>query len=93
MEYISYAKCACGAVTVHTDYGDFSCLGKNKKKLFPGLDFRRLRSSPMTGKCQRCELGVGLDTCRCGSGKLPEFCDNNNPWCGQPYQALPVDAK
>ena len=54
IKYTSYSKCGCGAITVHTTQGNKTCLFKNRKKFFPGLDLRGIMQAPMTSICARC---------------------------------------
>lgn len=88
MRYFFYSKCACEAVTVHTDAGDYSCYWRNRKKYFPGLDFRKIIRCQDLYSCDYCCNHYGLDLCGCGSGNLLGRCDNKLPECQLPMQKL-----
>lgn len=51
MTITGYSRCQCGAVTVITDEGDYSCKTRNLRKFFPGIDLRRLERFPETFAC------------------------------------------
>ena len=59
--YTSYSKCGCGAITINTTSGRKTCLFRNRKKFFPGLDLRGLMHAPMTPFCPRCSPGSSTD--------------------------------
>ena len=86
--YLSYSRCACGAITVNTDAGDYSCLSYRRKKLFPGLDLRRIPRLPDTYNCNHCVNHNGLDLCGCGSGNQFGHCDGGFEECEKPMQVL-----
>lgn len=88
MRYIGYSRCSCGAITITTDEGEYSCLEKNRLRFFPGLDLRRLRHYPRTFCCNHCVNHYGLDLCGCGSGEPFGKCDAGLDACAVPMQVL-----
>lgn len=88
MKYISYSRCQCGAVTVQTDLGTYSCLEINRQKFFPGLDLRKIRRFPNSYCCDHCVNHYGLDLCGCGSGEAYGKCDNELEECQLPMQKI-----
>lgn len=88
MPYESYSKCTCGALTVYTDQGAYSCYWRNRKKHFPKLDLRKLVRLPETFACDHCCNHYGLDLCGCGSGNLFGHCDLGLDECDKPMQKL-----
>ena len=88
MEYLSYRRCACGAITISTDVGTYSCFSRNRKKFFPGLDLRRIPRLQTTDACDHCVNHYGLDLCGCGSGNLFGHCDGGLKECKAPMQVI-----
>lgn len=88
MQYIGYSRCSCGAITLTTDEGEHSCVEKNRKKFFPGLDLRKLKHYKDTFCCNHCVNRYGLDLCGCGSGKPFGECDAGLDACEVPMQVL-----
>lgn len=88
MEYLSYSKCKCGAITVETDKGTYSCYWKNRKKFFPDLDLRKVPQMRETVCCDHCASHFGLDLCGCGSGNLFGYCDSGLEECQRPSQQI-----
>ncbi len=84
----SYSKCACGAVTVDMNGISYSCRWRDRKKYFPGLDFRRLRRDPTSYACNHCINHYGLDLCGCGSGERFGHCHNKYHECAVPMQKI-----
>lgn len=84
-DIIRYTFCTCGAITIETETGTYSCKVKNLSKLFPNLDLRQCRKakSPFTWDiCDHCVNGYGLDLCSCGSGAPVgecSLCDSKEP--------------
>ena len=80
-----YSKCSCGAITVDTTAGTYSCKQSNFHKYFPNIDLRqhRKRKGITSYCCDHCVNGYGLDLCSCGSKEKVGHCD-----CGstQPMQ-------
>ncbi len=83
-----YAVCSCGAITIYTNSGDFSCKKKNLHKFFPGIDLRRLHRYPTMDMCNHCVNHYGLDLCGCGSGEDFGECTNYMDACKMPMQML-----
>ena len=88
MKYFNYFRCSCGAITVTTDTGDYSCLAHRRKKFIPGLDLRRIQRLADTYCCNHCVNHYGLDLCGCGSGNLFGRCDSGFEECKKPMQVL-----
>ena len=88
MEYLGYSRCDCGAITVTTDAGDYSCLSYRRKKYFPGLDLRRIPRFPDTYCCDHCVNRYGLDLCGCGSGNQFGHCDGGFEECKSRCRSL-----
>lgn len=84
----AYVKCICGAITIFTNVGDYSCTQKNLKKFFPDIDLRKLIRYQETYSCNHCVNHYGLDLCGCGSGEDFGKCENNLDECSQPMQKL-----
>ena len=61
MSYFFFSKCACGAMTVHTDEGDHSRYWRNRRKCFLKLDLRKLPRTKDTYNCGHCCNHYGLD--------------------------------
>lgn len=72
-----YSKCSCGAITIQTPLGTYSCRQSNFHKYFPNVDLRKCRK--MVGQetycCDHCVNGYGLDLCSCGSKEKVGHCD------------------
>ena len=53
--FTSYSRCACGAITLRGANTTQTCLSRNKKKYFPGVDLRLLKRDPkdLTPECER----------------------------------------
>lgn len=81
-----YQKCSCGAITVFTDKGEFSCRQRNLKKFFPNLDLRSIPRYSPTVCCNHCVNHYGLDLCGCGSGAKFGKCKNHLEECEVPMQ-------
>lgn len=88
MQYLSYSHCTCGAITVETDCGMYSCKKSNRHRFFPGLDLRKIKKYPDSYICNHCVNHYGLDLCACGSGEPYETCDDGYEECGQPMQKI-----
>lgn len=89
MNYVSYSKCECGAITiVREDAQTYSCMEKNRKKFFPDLDLRKLKRHQTTVACDHCGNHYGLDLCGCGSGMPFGACDAGLNECSVPMQTL-----
>lgn len=88
MKIYSYQKCTCGAITLHTDEGEYSCKMKNLRKFFPGIDLRRLPRYNVMFCCNHCINHYGLDLCGCGSGEEFGKCGNGLEECEIPAQVL-----
>lgn len=88
MTPIAYAKCTCGAITIFTDIGDYSCQQKNLKKFFPDIDLRKLARYEEFYSCNHCVNHYGLDLCGCGSGEEFGKCKNDLEECSKPMQKL-----
>lgn len=84
---LDYTTCTCGAVTLRTDYGTYSCARRNLKEYFPRLDLRRVaRGGPEMYCCNHCVNHYGLDLC--GSGECFGHCDNDCIECKKPMQVI-----
>ena len=85
-DIIWYAKCSCGAITIQTPIGTYSCEQKDFHEYFPNVDLTKCED--VAGQesycCDYCVNHYGLDLCSCGSGEKVGECD-----CGsdQPMQA------
>ena len=88
MRYIGYSRCSCGAITIATDEGEYSCSEKNRRKFFPGLHLRKLRHYQDTFSCSHCVNHYGLDLSGCGSGEPFGKCDAGHDACAVPMQVL-----
>lgn len=88
MQFIAYSKCKCGAITLETDQGNFSCLWRNRRKFFPNLDLRKIRRLQDTVCCDHCASNFGLDLCGCGSGNMFGYCERGLNECKTPSQSL-----
>ena len=75
-DIISYHKCTCGAITIETIDGIYSCKESFFELLFPNVDLRKCRGAK--GKdwhtCNHCKNHYGLDLCSCGSGERVGKC-------------------
>lgn len=89
MEYKSYFRCKCGAISLMTyDGRTFSCHEKNMDRFFHGVDLSVLEELPTTFSCDWCVNHYGLDLCACGSGVDYEDCDNGLDCCNRPMQSI-----
>lgn len=88
MKVSSYSKCECGAITIFTDVGDYSCKQKNLKKFFPDIDLRKLTRYQESYNCNHCVNHYGLDLCGCGSGENFGKCENGFEECKKPMQKI-----
>ena len=88
MEILSYTKCSCGAITIETDCGEYSCKMENLKKFFPGIDLRKIHKYQDTFCCNHCVNHYGLDLCGCGSGEDFGECENDFEECNRPMQVI-----
>lgn len=85
-DILFYNTCSCGAITIETKSGTYSCKLSNFKTLFPNVDLRQCKKAKAEQEwsiCDHCVNGYGLDLCSCGSGAAVGKCD-----CGskQPMQ-------
>lgn len=87
---IRYSLCKCGAITLHTQYGQLSCRKDNLKKFFPGLNLDDCFQEPNCYACNHCINHMGLDLCACGSGETPDDCTMETSVCSNPYTQLPL---
>lgn len=71
-----YSKCICGAITIQTSAGTYSCKQSNFRKHFPNVDLRKCRKvvGEETYCCDHCVNGYGLDLCSCGSKEKAGRC-------------------
>lgn len=77
IEILWYQKCSCGAITIETTAGTYSCRQSNFHKYFPSIDLRqhkRIRGAE-SYCCNHCVNGYGLDLCSCGSKEKVGHCD------------------
>lgn len=76
-DIIWYSKCICGAITMQTSVGTYSCEQKDFHKHFPNVDLRKCRKvvGNETYCCDYCVNGYGLDLCSCGSREKFTDCD------------------
>lgn len=88
MEINGYSKCECGAITIFTTQGNYSCKLKNLKKYFPNINLRKLKKYQTSYCCDHCVNHYGLDLCGCGSGEDFGECDNNLEECQKPMQII-----
>ena len=67
--FTSYSRCACGAITLRGANTTQTCLSRNKKKYFPGVDLRLLKRDPkdLTPECERCRDDVAVDLAPSGT--------------------------
>ena len=79
IKVIWYQKCSCGAITIKTSAGTYSCKLSNLHKYFPNIDLRRYASVRIIDSycCDHCVNGYGLDLCSCGSRERVGHC-----YCG-----------
>lgn len=54
MTITGYSRCQCGAITIITDQGDYSCKVRNLHKFFPGIDLRKLELLHEAFACNHC---------------------------------------
>ena len=62
--FLRYTRCKCGAITLcRTNGTELTLLARNKKRLLPLLDLRRVPRSPydFTTDCPRCRGEDALD--------------------------------
>mgnify|MGYP001550280646 CR=1 FL=1 len=62
--FLRYTRCKCGAITLYRTNGtELTLLARNKKRLLPLLDLRRVPRSPydFTTDCPRCRGEDALD--------------------------------
>ena len=95
MEFTSYVRCACGAITLFADgvkeYGDTlnrSVSSEYLSKFLPNVDLTHLKKLPDTYQCNHCVNHYGLDLCACGSGEYYWECDGDFEECGHPMQTV-----
>lgn len=86
MTITGYSRCQCGAITIITDQGDYSCKARNLSKFFPDTDLRKLKRFHETFACNHCVNHYGLDLCGYGSGEPFGKCDNSFEACAVPMQ-------
>jgi hypothetical protein len=73
-----YSKCICGAITIQTPLGTYSCELKDFHKYFPNVDLRKcktVRAKQESYCCDYCVNGYGLDLCSCGSKEKVGGCE------------------
>ena len=77
-DIIFYNKCQCGAITIETEAGTYSCKSSIFRTLFPNVDLRKCKAvkglSEWTN-CNHCVNKYGLDLCSCGSGEKVGKCE------------------
>lgn len=83
-----YYKCECGAITIVTDSGEYSCKEENLSKFFPDIDLDNLEKFSDTFSCNHCVNHYGLDLCGCGSGEEFGSCENDLEECNKPMQVV-----
>lgn len=88
MKIESFFRCKCGAITVNTDKGSYSCREENLQKFFPSLDLTSLKEEQESFSCNHCVNHYGLDLCACGSGESPDECQGGHDICGKPMQSI-----
>lgn len=88
MQYLSYSTCQCGAITIETDQGTYTCLMKNRHVFFQNLDLRKIPKTMSSYLCNHCVNHWGLDLCGCGSGEPYGHCPNMEPECQIPMQKI-----
>lgn len=88
MQIESFFRCKCGAITVNTDKGGYSCREENLQKFFPSLDLASLKEEQEAFSCNHCVNHYGLDLCACGSGESPDECQGGHDICGKPMQSI-----
>lgn len=72
-----YSKCTCGAITIQTPLGTYSCEQKDFHKFFPNVDLRKCKTTRAKQEsyyCDYCVNHYGLDLCSCGSGEKVNHC-------------------
>ena len=77
-DIIFYNKCQCGAITIETEAGTYSCKTSAFKTLFPNIDLRKCKAAkgPQEwSNCNHCVNKYGLDLCSCGSGEKAGKCE------------------
>ena len=87
-DIIFYNKCQCGAITIETAAGTYSCKASEFKKFFPNVDLRRCKAAKGPREwscCNHCVNHYGLDLCSCGSGEKVGQCDCGSPEPMQKY--------
>ena len=88
MNIEGYYICECGAVTVTTDVGEYSCKKENAERFFNGFDLFENEPLFTAYSCNHCVNKWGLDLCGCGSGELFGQCQNKSLYCAVPAQSL-----
>jgi hypothetical protein len=87
-DIIFYNKCECGAITIKTKAGVYSCKKFFFPLLFPNVDLRKCRKARTPLKsttCSHCADNYGLDLCSCGSGKTVGKCSCGSTKAAQEY--------
>lgn len=86
-DILYYSKCSCGAITITTEYGEYSCEYKDFHKYFPNVDLRKCKKALLqeTYSCNYCVNHYGIDLCSCGSGEKVGRCDCNSTKPMQKY--------
>jgi hypothetical protein len=77
-DIVWYSKCICGAITIQTPLGTYSCEQKDFHKYFPNVDLRKCKAAltkQMSYCCDYCVNHYGLDLCFCGSGEKVGDCE------------------
>lgn len=77
-DIVWYGKCSCGAITINTPLGTYSCEQKDFHKYFPNVDLRKCKTARAKQEsfcCDYCVNGYGLDLCSCGSKEKVGHCE------------------
>lgn len=82
-----YSRCSCGAITITTEYGEYSCEYKDFHKYFPNVDLRMCKKVRLqeSYSCNYCVNHYGIDLCSCGSGEKVGHCDCGSTKSMQEY--------